>query len=179
MENKKRKPIWVYIMAGVLGFAIIFFGMITISNIKMTAIITEIQALRADLETLHAKAGEAAAENTAAFTTLLLAKVLEAAAEPKTIPLGPEETAEAAPEDEAEVIPTVETIEMPHIAEPETAGISGMAAEMSIMDTLISLPADNALDTSDEEGWEDVAVPGAPEAAEESAETAPEGEETV
>lgn len=154
MESKERKPIWVFIMAGVLAFAILFFGMIYISNAKTSAIISEIRELRTEIAAIPEKAGEEAAKDTAAFTTLLLMRIFEAPDEPETIPLGPAEEA-AAPG------AAVRT-------EEPSGNAAAMEAEMSILDALISLPGSGTAEASQEadgSGWEDVQAPGGAEAA--------------
>lgn len=156
-----KKNAFIFTMAAVLGIAIMLFGMLFISTAKTNAVISEINALRTEIEAIPEEAGKQAAADTAAFMTLLFQTILSAdteEAEPEIIPLGPAEETAAPAE-------AVETSSEP----------LKMDAEMTIMESLIDLPVHNAATQAeaDEEGWEDVAIPGM---TEEAAETAAEGE---
>lgn len=160
-----KKNAFIFTMAAVLGIAIMLFGMLFISTAKTNAVISEINALRTEIEAIPEEAGKQAAADTAAFMTLLFQALLSEGteeAEPEIIPLGPAEAETAA---EPAAVATVETAQEP----------LKMDAEMTIMESLIELPvhAEAADAEADEEGWEDVAVPGT---TEEAAETAAEGE---
>lgn len=159
-----KKNAFIFTMAAVLAIAIMLFGMLFISTAKTNAVISEISALRTEIEAIPEEAGKQAAADTAAFMTLLFQAILSEdteEAEPEIIPLGPAEAETAA----EPVAATVEIAQEP----------LKMDAEMTIMESLIELPVhtETAVAEADEEGWEDVAVPGT---TEEAAETAAEGE---
>lgn len=159
-----KKNAFIFTMAAVLAIAIMLFGMLFISTAKTNAVISEINALRMEIEAIPEEAGKQAAADTAAFMTLLFQAILSEdteEAEPEIIPLGPAEIETPVAPAEA----TVETAQEP----------LKMDAEMTIMESLIELPvhAEAAEAEADEEGWEDVAVPGM---TEEAAESAAEGD---
>ena len=138
---------FVFIMTGVLAFALLFFGLIYISNEKTDMILSEINSIKAEMVELSEKTAKDAGANTVAYLAVLLEELGKAEEEPEVIPLGP-----AVTENADNTITTTE----------EMSVLGAMEADMSVMESLIApalnVPEETAVE-ADEEGWEDVAVP--------------------